>query len=63
MRFLLTIAVFAANVWALISVLGSASRGGTRLGWVLGVTLVPIMGAAAWLVLGRRTGKALAAAR
>jgi hypothetical protein len=61
MRYALTMAVFAANVWAIVAVLGSGARPAARLAWVLGITLIPIAGAAAWLMPGARARRTMAA--
>jgi hypothetical protein len=52
MRLALTAALFVANTWAIIAVLGSRARFGVRMGWTLGITLLPVLGLLLWL--GRR---------
>jgi len=42
-------------VVALVDVLRLDMDGSKRIGWVLGIFLLPIVGAVAWLVVGRRS--------
>jgi hypothetical protein len=60
MRLWLTVALLVLDLWALTSVLGSRASGWARMGWVLGIVLLPFLGFAAWLIAGptKRPGQA-----
>ncbi|GAA3437704.1 PLD nuclease N-terminal domain-containing protein [Kutzneria kofuensis] len=47
--------MFVLYVVALVDVLRLDMDGSTRVGWVLGILVLPVVGAVAWLVFGRRT--------
>ncbi len=46
--------VLAADVWAIINILQSSESNGTKLLWVLGVLLLPVLGVIGWYFLGPR---------
>lgn len=55
-------AVLALAVLAAISVLRSSDvDGGSRLGWILAVVALPVLGPLAWFVVGRRSARKLIA--
>jgi hypothetical protein len=54
LRIGLTLFVVTLNVLAIVSVLGARRSAGRKAAWLLTVLLLPLVGAAAWLVLGRR---------
>lgn len=52
--------VLALDLWAIISVIGSAASTGKKVLWCLGIILLPILGFIAWLLFGpRRAAKTL----
>ncbi|HSJ24215.1 MAG TPA: PLD nuclease N-terminal domain-containing protein [Longimicrobiales bacterium] len=54
MRASLTVLVLVLNVVAAVSILGAPTTTGRKLAWLAGVTWLPLAGALAWLVAGRR---------
>ncbi len=52
MRMLLTLAVFALDVWAIAAILSTPVRKRARLAWILVVAVLPLAGAIAWKVAG-----------
>jgi hypothetical protein len=53
MRAALTLIVLVLNVIAIVSILGSRTGRGRRLGWTVAVVLLPLVGALGWLIVGR----------
>ncbi len=47
--------ILVADVWAIISTLGSARSTGTKVAWILLVILLPFVGWLLWLFLGPRS--------
>ena len=54
MRAGLALVVLILNVAAILSILGTPARFGRKLAWTAAVVLLPVIGAAAWLVSARR---------
>jgi hypothetical protein len=54
----LAIIVFAADVWAIISVLGSATEFGNKVVWTLVILFLPVLGFLLWLAMGPKPGRA-----
>jgi hypothetical protein len=52
--------VLVLDVWAIVSIVGSRAGTGAKVGWVLLVLLLPLLGFIIWLLAGpradRRTG-------
>jgi len=46
--------VLILNIWAIVSIIGSASSTGKKVLWCLAVILLPILGFIAWLIFGPR---------
>lgn len=46
--------ILALDIWALVSILGSAQPVTTKLLWALVVLLLPVLGLLLWLLLGAR---------
>lgn len=46
------------NVWAIISILGSAASTGGKVAWTLLILLLPVLGFIIWLIAGPRGRKA-----
>ena len=42
------------DIWALISVIGSAETTGKKVIWVLAILFLPLLGFIAWLLFGPR---------
>ncbi|MCZ0812637.1 MAG: PLDc N-terminal domain-containing protein [Pseudomonadota bacterium] len=52
------IIILILDVWAIVSVLGSAALTGKKVLWVLLVLLLPLIGFLIWLVAGPRAVRA-----
>jgi hypothetical protein len=50
--------VLVLDLWAIISVIGSAAGTGTKVIWVLVILFLPILGFILWLFFGPRSGRA-----
>lgn len=50
--------LFALDLWAIISVIGSNATTGRKVIWVLVILLLPLIGFLAWFFLGPRAGRA-----
>ncbi|MGC9418540.1 MAG: PLDc N-terminal domain-containing protein [Rhodovulum sp.] len=46
------------DIWAIVSVLGSASGTGEKVIWVLLILLLPLLGFLAWLLIGPKAAAA-----
>ena len=49
--------VLVADIWAIVSVIGSNSTTGKKVLWVLLVLLLPVLGVILWYFLGPRAPK------
>ncbi|MEL7298833.1 MAG: PLD nuclease N-terminal domain-containing protein [Pseudomonadota bacterium] len=47
------------NLWALVSIIGSAESTGKKVLWCLFVLVLPVIGFIAWLLVGPRAAKQL----
>ncbi len=54
---ILTILVFALDLWAIINTISSGRSAGEKTLWVLLVLLLPIIGFLIWLFFGPKSGK------
>jgi hypothetical protein len=54
----LTLIVLVINVVALTSIFGTRRGATRRLAWTAAVVLLPLVGAAGWFMVGRRTARA-----
>ncbi|MFC3609662.1 PLDc N-terminal domain-containing protein [Stutzerimonas tarimensis] len=50
-------AVLLLNLWAIIGVFRSDASVGVKALWAIGISLFPIVGLVAWLLLGPRPGR------
>ena len=46
--------LLALDIWALVSVIGSAESTGKKVIWVLVILFLPLLGFIAWLIAGPR---------
>jgi hypothetical protein len=46
--------VLALNIWAIVSIVGSASGTGAKVLWCLLILVLPILGFIIWLIAGPR---------
>ncbi|KGM50397.1 PLDc N-terminal domain-containing protein [Pseudooceanicola atlanticus] len=52
--------ILALDIWAIVSIIGSAASTGKKVLWVLLVLILPILGFIIWLIGGPRSSKAMA---
>lgn len=52
--------ILALNVWAIISIIGSAASTGAKVLWTLLVLVLPVIGFIIWLIAGPKSNKGLA---
>lgn len=50
--------LLALNIWAIISIVGSAASTGAKVLWVLLILLLPLLGFILWIFLGPRSARA-----
>lgn len=46
------------NIWAIVSIIGSAASTGAKVLWVLLVLILPLLGVIIWLIAGPRARSA-----
>lgn len=46
--------ILAADIWAIINIVQSRESNGTKLLWILGVLLLPLLGVIVWFFVGPR---------
>mgnify|MGYP001128180601 CR=1 FL=1 len=44
--------ILAADLWAIVSILGSGEASGNKVAWVVVILLLPVLGLLLWLVAG-----------
>lgn len=49
--------LLALDIWALVSIINSSRRTGSKVLWCLLVVLLPLLGFIIWLVAGPRSAK------
>lgn len=49
--------IFALDIWAIISTVGSNASTGRKVLWVIGIIFLPVIGFIAWLLFGPRAGR------
>jgi hypothetical protein len=54
MRAVLALIVLIAEAWAIAQVLASADRARRKIGWILVILLLPVLGLVFWLRSGPR---------
>lgn len=52
--------VLALNVWAIISIFGSAASTGSKVLWTLLVLVLPVLGFIIWFFAGPRSNQSVA---
>ncbi|WP_238370896.1 PLDc N-terminal domain-containing protein [Heliomarina baculiformis] len=52
--------ILVLDIWAIISIIGSAASTGKKVLWVLLVLILPVIGFIIWLVAGPRSGQKIA---
>ena len=49
---LLGLLIFIADIWAIMNILNSREKGGTKLIWIIVIILLPIIGLLIWYFAG-----------
>lgn len=57
MEALLGLAIFIADIWAIVKTLQSPVSAGNKLLWVLIIFLLPVIGLILWYFMGPRGGR------
>ncbi|MBL3701485.1 hypothetical protein GI582_02135 [Sulfitobacter sp. BDSS02] len=52
--------ILVLDIWAIISIIGSAASTGKKVLWVLLVLILPVIGFIIWLIAGPRSGQKIA---
>jgi len=52
MELVIGMLVFLLDIWAIIGVLQSGVASGTKLAWVIGIVIFPLIGFFVWLLAG-----------
>ncbi|WP_375688695.1 PLDc N-terminal domain-containing protein [Pseudooceanicola sp. LIPI14-2-Ac024] len=47
--------ILALDIWAIVSIIGSATSTGKKVLWVLLVVILPVLGFLIWLIAGPRS--------
>jgi len=58
MEFIGGFIVLVLDIWAIVSVMGSAESTGKKVLWILLIVILPILGFLIWLVAGPRAAHA-----
>ncbi len=49
--------ILIADIWAIVNVIGSHNSNGKKVGWVVLILLLPVLGFVIWLLAGPRSQK------
>lgn len=49
--------VLVFDIWAIVSIFGSAASSGRKVLWIVAVIVLPILGFILWLIFGPRAAK------
>lgn len=55
---LLGLIVLVLDIWAIVSTINSSSSTGAKVGWVLVILILPVLGFIVWLFAGPRSARA-----
>ena len=47
--------LLALDIWAIVSVLSSQASTAAKVGWILAIIILPLLGFIAWFLLGPRS--------
>lgn len=53
---LLGLLILVADIWAIITILGSGASTGNKILWILVILFLPVIGLILWWFLGPKTG-------
>ncbi len=51
----LGLVILAADIWAILNVVQSASSTGAKVAWILAILILPVLGLLIWLIAGPRS--------
>jgi hypothetical protein len=54
---LIGLIILAADIWAIVNVVGSNAGTGSKVLWILLILILPLLGLIIWLIAGPRSGK------
>lgn len=57
MEAIVGLAIFIADLWAIVKTLQSPVSAGNKLLWVIIIILLPVIGLILWYFMGPRTGR------
>ena len=52
---LIGLIILAADIWAIVNVVGSSAGNGAKVLWILGILIFPLVGLIVWLIAGPRS--------
>jgi hypothetical protein len=50
--------ILAADVWAIVNIIQSGASTGAKVGWILLVLILPVLGLIIWLIAGPKSSRA-----
>jgi Phospholipase_D-nuclease N-terminal len=56
---ILGLIILIADIWAIVSVIGSGASTGSKVLWVLLILILPVIGFIIWLLAGPRSARGL----
>jgi hypothetical protein len=54
---ILGLIILIADIWAIVSVIGSGASTGSKVLWVLLILILPVIGFIIWLIAGPRAAR------
>jgi hypothetical protein len=54
---ILGLVILIADIWAIVSVIGSGASTGSKVLWILLILILPVIGFIVWLIAGPRSGR------
>lgn len=54
---ILGLVILIADIWAIVSVIGSGASTGSKVLWVLLILILPVIGFIVWLLAGPRSAR------
>jgi hypothetical protein len=54
---ILGLIILIADIWAIVSVIGSGASTGSKVLWILLILILPVIGFIVWLLAGPRAGR------
>jgi hypothetical protein len=57
--FLIGLAIFALDVWAILNVFRNGKSDGEKIAWLIGILIFPLVGFVAWYLAGPKDQRLL----